>query len=275
LLTGEIHEYWLVAEVGLSAPIRVFGCRCSSQMFSLRVCRHQPAMMGRLAKLEPGHRFTVTYESVHMVPTMRMSNGDRSVSEAAPSDVHRHDSVESNARLTATVAAVLLVLLAAEGITIQRVRSLLTPHVFIGVLLMPPVALKTLSTGYRLVRYYTGDPAYRRKGPPPAALRLLGPCVVVLTATVLASGVTLLFAGSSWRARMLEIHKASFVLWFGAMPIHVLGHLADTAKFAPRDWLHRSRRQVAGAGLRQWAMAASLVGGCLLAVAVLGRVDRG
>ena len=38
----------------------------------------------------------------------------------------------ANARLTASNAVVLLALLAAEGVTILRVRALLTPHVFIG-----------------------------------------------------------------------------------------------------------------------------------------------
>src|ERR1700732_2072603 len=47
-----------------------------------------------------------------------------------------------NARLTAANAAVLLVLLAAEGVTILRVHQLLSPHVFIGVGLIPPVLLK-------------------------------------------------------------------------------------------------------------------------------------
>ena len=47
--------------------------------------------------------------------------------------------VAANARLTASNAAILLVLLAAEGVTILRVRELLTPHVFIGMVLVPPV----------------------------------------------------------------------------------------------------------------------------------------
>jgi hypothetical protein len=62
--------------------------------------------------------------------------------------------VAANARLTATNAAVLLVLLAAEGVTILRVRALLTPHVFIGMVLIPPVLLKVASTGWRFARYY-------------------------------------------------------------------------------------------------------------------------
>src|SRR6266700_2655738 len=40
-------------------------------------------------------------------------------------------------------------------------------HMFVGLLLIPPVALKLASTGYRFVRYYTASPAYRRKAPPP------------------------------------------------------------------------------------------------------------
>ena len=101
----------------------------------------------------------------------------------------------SNARLTASNAALLLVLLAAEGATLLRVRQLISPHVFLGMVLIPPVLVKLGSTGYRFARYYLGAPAYRRKGPPPVLLRLLGPVVVILTVVVLASGVALLLAG--------------------------------------------------------------------------------
>jgi hypothetical protein len=192
--------------------------------------------------------------------------------DAAAAPTRGTDGVESNARLTGSVAAVLFVLLAAEGITILRVRGLLSAHVFIGMLLIPPVVVKMGSTTYRMVRYYLGAPAYRRKGPPPAVLRLLGPFVVILTVVVLASGVALLLAGPSWRSSLLLLHKASFVLWFGAMAIHVLAHLVDTAKLAPRDWMRRTRRDVSGAGPRQWLIAASLVVGAVLGFMLLGHV---
>jgi hypothetical protein len=55
------------------------------------------------------------------------------------------------------------------------------------------------------------------------------------------------------------------------MTVHVLGHLPDTARVAPRDWRHRTRREVTGAGLRHPAIAASLVVGLLLGLLVLGR----
>jgi len=184
----------------------------------------------------------------------------------------RDGGVEANARLTGTIAAVLLLLLAAEGVTVLRVRALLTPHVFIGMLLVPPVLLKMGSTGYRFVRYYAGAPEYRRKGPPPALLRVLGPVVVLLTLTLFASGIALLFAPHSLRGELLFIHKASFFLWFAAMAVHVLGHLLDTARLAPRDFYWRTRNQVEGAGLRQWAVAASIALGALLAVLCVGQV---
>ena len=142
--------------------------------------------------------------------------------------------VEANARLTASVAVVLLVLLALEGVTLLQLGSLLRVHVFVGMLLVPPVLLKSASTGYRFARYYTGSPAYVRKGPPHPILRLVGPLVVVLTFMVLVTGIVLLWVPSV-HDRALFLHKASFVLWFGAMTVHVLGHLADTYRLAPRD----------------------------------------
>ena len=191
--------------------------------------------------------------------TRRESRGEKPPSTADP---------EANGRLTATTGVLLVVLLAAEGVTILRIRPLLVPHVFVGLVLVPPVLLKVATTTWRAARYYLGDPAYRSKGPPPMALRLLGPLAVVLTVTVLASGVALLFTPSSERGLMLTVHKASFVLWFGVLTVHVLGHLFDTASLAPRDYVRRTRQQVRGATSRQWALAASVAVGLVLAAAL-------
>jgi hypothetical protein len=174
--------------------------------------------------------------------------------------------VAGNARLTAANAAVLLVLLAAEGVTILRVHRLLSPHVFIGVVLIPPVLLKVASTTWRFARYYAGAPAYRRKGPPPVLLRLLGPVVVILTLVLLFSGVGLLLVSRPWLPLLLKVHKASFVLWFG--------HLGEVFRLAPRDWLRRTRREVTGAGARQWLIAASLVAGVLLGFLLLSHMGH-
>lgn len=184
----------------------------------------------------------------------------------------RIDSVEGNARLTGSTAAVIFVLLAAEGMTILRVHSLIRPHVFIGMLLVPPVLLKMGSTGWRFARYYLGDPDYRRKGPPPPLLRLLGPAVVILTVAVLGTGIGLVLGPTSLRSQLLLLHKASFVVWLVVMTVHVLGHLLETARLAPRDWAVRTRRQVRRAGLRQWALALSVAAGLVAGVLVLPHV---
>jgi hypothetical protein len=141
---------------------------------------------------------------------------------------------------------------------------------FVGMLLVPPVLLKIGSTGWRFARYYAGTPAYRRKGPPPPLLRILGPVVVLLTIAVLATGIGLIAGPHSLRHSLRFAHKASFILWFGAMTIHVLGHLIDTARLAPLDWARRTRHDVAGASARQWAPAASLVIGAVLGIWMLG-----
>jgi len=64
-----------------------------------------------------------------------------------------HGGVEGNERLTASAGALLLLLLVAEGVTILFIGPLLSAHVFIGMLLIPPVALKLGVTGWRFARY--------------------------------------------------------------------------------------------------------------------------
>jgi len=122
---------------------------------------------------------------------------------------------EGNEQLTAVTGVVLIVLLAALGVTILRIGQMLNAHMFIGMLLLGPVALKMASTGYRFVRYYAGNHTYRLKGPPALELRMLAPFVVVLTVAVFASGVALLLVGPSHRGFLGPLHKVSFILWLG------------------------------------------------------------
>src|SRR5215469_3746733 len=146
---------------------------------------------------------------------------------------------EGNERLTTLTGTVLLVLLAAEGVTILSVGRLLTPHFFIGMMLLGPVALKAGSTIYRFVRYYTGSAPYRRKGPPAPLLRLLGPLVIASTAGVFGSGVALAFAGPG-NGPWLFLHKASFVVWFCAMTVHVLWYLPQLPRLLTAEFRGRA-----------------------------------
>ncbi len=172
-----------------------------------------------------------------------------------------------NARLTAATGVVLLVLLAAEGVTLLAFATLLSAHVFIGMLLVPPLALKLGSTGYRFARYYLGSAPYRLAGPPQAFMRMLGPVVIASTLALFGSGVAMLALGPSdgW---VVSIHKASFVVWFVAVVLHVLGHVLRVPGLASADY-RRSNAPREGSLLRRSAIALALVAGLVLAVATL------
>lgn len=173
---------------------------------------------------------------------------------------------EGNARLTAITAVVLLVLLAAEGLTLLSLRSFLSWHIAIGMLLVPVVGLKLATTGYRFLRYYTRDEAYVSAGPPPLLLRLLGPVLVAATAGLFGSGVALAALGPGTRF-VLPLHKASFVIWFGAMTVHVLGHLARMAGLAGNDVASVAREPASR--LRLAVVGSAIATGAIVAVATL------
>ena len=196
---------------------------------------------------------------------------DEAVDSSKRVDI-RATGVEGNARLTSSTALLLLILLAAEGLTLPAIHALLRPHVYIGFALIPPVALKLGSTLYRFTRYYTRAPGYRQKGPPPALLRMLGPVVVLSTVLLLASGVALLFFTGQWQQRMLTVHKASFILWFAAMTVHVVAHIVETAQLSARDWVPQQTRSLPMAAARRWMLAATVLAGALLGAWGLGHI---
>ena len=180
-----------------------------------------------------------------------------------------------NARLTAWTGLVLLVLFVAELLTLLDVHGLIRWHLALGVILVPPALLKTGSTGWRILRYYRGDRAYRQAGPPPLVLRVLGPLVVLGSLTLLGSGVALVWLGEQRsretlltvvgpRVDMLTLHQASFVLWAVVTGLHVLGRLLLAARTAARG-----PGDVAGPVARGALVVGSLVVAALCAVLVL------
>ncbi len=179
--------------------------------------------------------------------------------------------IVGNERLTAATGILLIALLAALGVTIVRIGSLISVHLFIGLLLIPPLALKLASTGYRFVRYYTANPVYRERGAPPTPLRLLAPLVVLSTLAVFATGVALLFVGPGSSGTLRLLHKASFFLWVAVTALHVIGHLPDL----PRAFTVRRQGRLeynpyaAGRAGRTISLAGALVAGLVLALLLL------
>lgn len=196
----------------------------------------------------------------------------RPVPVAATGGRRRRDTtggIAGNERLTALTGAVLLVLFAAEGVTILAVRQLLTLHYLIGMLAIGPVLLKAGSTIYRFTRYYTGAPAYRVKGPPAPLLRLLGPLVILTSFAVIGTGVMLGLTGAN-PSVWLFLHKATFVLWFGVMSVHVLTYVWRLPRLISGDLhghaLGRARQVLAGRSARWLLLTASLLAGLVLAL---------
>ena len=166
----------------------------------------------------------------------------------------------------------LTILLAAEGLTLLRLGPLLGTHMFVGLMLVPPVLLKLGSTGYRFVRYYTGSVPYREKGPPLLPLRMLAPVLVVTTVFMLATGVWLMALGHK-SDRVLMLHKVSFIVWAVFFGIHFLAYLPRVVRSLRTDWGTARRRDVPGASWRGVLVASALAVGVALAVALLPAID--
>jgi hypothetical protein len=199
------------------------------------------------------------------------------LSERSPAKHLTGGGTSGNERLTTAVGATLIVLLAVIGLTLLRLHGrLLSVHLFVGMLLVPPVLLKLATTGYRFIRYYTGNPRYREHGPPELPLRVLAPMVVLSTLVVFVSGVVLLFVGPSARSTWFPIHKVSFFVWLAFMGVHVLGHLPSMPAVLRADYGRHSAGgyeslggNVTGRTGRVLALSGALVAGVVLAILVI------
>lgn len=172
----------------------------------------------------------------------------------------RFTGADGNARLTAAAGLVLLVLLLMEGLTLFSLHSLLSVHMLVGVALIPPVALKLGSAFYRFFRYYTGSAIFREKGPPQLVMRILiAPALVASTVGLFASGVALLLLEHP-NSLVYTVHKASFIVWIGAIGVHVLAYLRHLPRLALADWT-RGTGEVVGRRLRRRVVGAAVLAG--------------
>ena len=173
---------------------------------------------------------------------------------------------DGNEQLTAVVGTLLVVLLAVEGATLLDLRAFLTVHAFVGMLLIPVVALKLASTGWRMARYYLRGEEYVRRGPPHLFLRaLVAPLMVVSTVVLFGTGVLLLVLGQA-HGTLVGLHKASFIVWLAATGVHVLARLPRVASAL--------RLRPAGTAQRLALAGAAVVAGLALATLTLPAADH-
>ncbi|HSZ40191.1 MAG TPA: hypothetical protein VK817_09550 [Trebonia sp.] len=218
----------------------------------------------RVSRPEPG--------SAHHEPS---ASAQPAQSPQPPAPAGRSGGTGGNERLTAVTGSVLLIMLVVECVTLLRLGSLISLHIFLGMMLLGPVTLKVASVSYRFVRYYAGSAPYRRKGPPEPLLRLTGVLIVASTVVLFASGIMLTLTGDkAW----LIAHQMSFVAWACLMIVHLLtyaGRLprllaAEARGIASPDsgegHAREAMRALGGRGIRLALLSASLLAGLLIAL---------
>jgi hypothetical protein len=171
-----------------------------------------------------------------------------------------------NDRLTSSVGLVLFVLLTVEALTTLALSSYLSVHMFLGLLLLPPIVLKLASTGWRAARYYTGSEPYRLAGPPWLPLRLLAPLLVASTLSLFGSGVALVVVGHGGGS-LLSVHAVSFAIWGVLILLHLVAYLVRSVRRGTADWRRHAARLVPGARTRRALVGLALVAGVIVALA--------
>jgi hypothetical protein len=132
--------------------------------------------------------------------------------------------------------------------------------------LLPILALKLGSTGWRMASYYLGREDYVRRGPPAFPLRVIvAPVVVASTIALFGTGIYLL-AVHEVQGTAVGLHKASFVVWLVATSIHVLARLARMAEAL--------RVRYPGLALRLGVAVVTLVAATAVGTATLPGADN-
>src|SRR6266566_8096718 len=179
-------------------------------------------------------------------------------------------AVVGNERMTGLAGAVLLVLILIELVSAAILRTLLSIHVFAGVLLAGPLVVKLGSTFWRFLRYYTGSPAFVRRGPPHLALRVMAPLLIPTTLVVIGSGIGLVVTGPRSAGPLLPLHGISVLVWLPLIAIHVFAYIWRIPRLVANDWSKQAGRSLApGRGRRLGVNLGALLLGAIAAVLLL------
>jgi len=182
----------------------------------------------------------------------------------------RRFNPDGNERLTAAVGLILVVLAVVELATlVLGLETTLHLHVLVGLVLLPPIAVKLASTGWRFVRYYTRNPSYRGRGAPQILMRLLAPLLVLFTVLLFGSGVAIGLVHGQALQVARRIHGPAAFLWTVTLGVHVLAYGVRALRVAAGDIGARTRRQVEGASVRVTIVVATLVAGLIVGLGTL------
>ena len=182
----------------------------------------------------------------------------------------RRFNPDGNERLTAVAGLILLAGIVFELATLLLgLQHTLSLHVFVGYVLLPPIALKLASTGWRFMRYYTRNEDYRVKGAPQIVMRVLAPLLVAFTVLLFGSGVAmgLLHGHALQLAR--RIHGPAAFCFTLLIGLHVLVYVRRALHSTVAEVTPVTRRAAAGAGARATLVGAAIAGGLVVGAATL------
>jgi hypothetical protein len=177
---------------------------------------------------------------------------------------------DGNSGLTGISASFVLPLFLFEVVTVVLgVKSVITLHVVIGLILLGPALLKLASVTYRMVSYYRGVGAYQQRGRPTIGLRLLGAALGVLFMLLMASGLVLIVGPNGAHSPARATHVVTAYLVVLLLAVHLAIHFLPAVRLASKDM--RPRTAVRGARSRWLVLLVSLAAGGALALFLGGR----
>lgn len=177
---------------------------------------------------------------------------------------------DGNERLVSAAGLLLLVLTLVElGTLLLGLQRFLSLHVVVGLVLLPPIALKLAGTGWRFVRYYTRNPAYRLKGAPQLVMRMLAPLLVFLTVVLFGSGVAMGFVHGHALQVARRLHGPAAFGWTILVAAHVLVYLRRAVRAAGADLVSGARGEARGARRRASIVVVTVAAALAVGVATL------
>jgi hypothetical protein len=172
----------------------------------------------------------------------------------------RTPQVIGNAILTSHAGLIVLfglVLLYLSGLAFTPLRPV---HFALGFALIPLLAVKLASTGWRAVGYYLHRDPYRAAGPPWLLPRLIALPLAAAAVLATASGVVLWSEGTDhgpWAA----VHTDSVIALGVVLLVHLAVYLRKALRISARSLatsaVNRPERVIV------WALLAALVGGAI------------
>jgi hypothetical protein len=139
-------------------------------------------------------------------------------------------------------------------------RPLRQVHFAIGFAIIPLLAVKLSSTGWRAANYYLRREPYRSDGPPQLLPRLLAPLLVVSAVVATITGIVLWVLGRQ-RGTWATLHTDSVVVLALVLALHTLVYIrravgASSGSILAVDVTREER-------IMLWALAVALVAAVL------------